>query len=135
MVAVIWFVQVVHYPLFASVGRAAFARYERQHTRRITPIVAPLMLAELGSGALVVAALPSWTTPLEAWLGAGLIALVWLSTGLLQVPAHGRLAEGFDEVWHRRLVRSNWLRTVAWSARGVLVCLWLSRALAQTSAA
>jgi hypothetical protein len=52
-----------------------------------------------------------------ALLGALLLGGVWISTALLQAPAHGRLAQGFDAVVHRRLVRSNWIRTLAWLGR------------------
>ena len=34
MVGVIWFVQVVHYPLMAHVGRAEAVAYEKSHTHR-----------------------------------------------------------------------------------------------------
>jgi hypothetical protein len=40
--------------LFAHVGAAAFPAYHTQHTRRITWVVAPLMLTELASAALLV---------------------------------------------------------------------------------
>ena len=32
MVGVIWFVQVVHYPLFAKIGTMEFPGYEQTHT-------------------------------------------------------------------------------------------------------
>jgi hypothetical protein len=35
------------------------------------------------------------------------------------------LQKGFHETVHRRLVRTNWVRTVAWSLRGLLV-LWMA---------
>ena len=44
MVGLIWFVQIVHYPLMAQVGRDSFAHYEASHTARTTWVVAPLML-------------------------------------------------------------------------------------------
>ena len=47
MTGVIWFVQVVHYPLFASVGAEGFSRYEALHATRTGWVVAPLMLCEL----------------------------------------------------------------------------------------
>ena len=34
MVRLAWFVDVVHYPLFAEVGEERFARYHEQHKRR-----------------------------------------------------------------------------------------------------
>ena len=113
----IWTIQVVHYPLFARVGADRYAAYQAGHQSRITALVAPLMLAEVGTAALLVYRCPGTLT----WLGAALLAVVWLSTGLLQVPLHSKLERGFDAVAHRRLVASNWVRTIAWSARGLVV--------------
>ena len=56
-----------------------------------------------------------------AWAGLALVVAIWLSTAVIQIPCHHRLAQGFDDRVHRRLVRTNWIRTVAWTARGVLV--------------
>ena len=64
---------------------------------------------------------------MEAMPGVGLAALIWLMTWAVQVPAHRRLESGFDPMACRRLVRSNWARTIAWTLRGGV-------ALAMTSA-
>ncbi|MCG5054703.1 MAG: hypothetical protein KA712_17210 [Myxococcales bacterium] len=121
MTGLIWFVQLVHYPLFAFVGEDAFARYEAHHQTRTTWIVAPLMLAELATAVLLVIVPPAGVSPLTARVALGLLALVWLSTAAWQVPLHRRLARGFDAPQIRTLVRSNWLRTLAWTARAALV--------------
>ena len=57
------------------------------------------------------------TLPLIAGL---VLAGVHLSTITLQVPAHGRLEHGWDPVVANRLVRTNWIRTIGWTIRGVL---------------
>lgn len=49
MTGLIWFVQVVHYPLFGSAGRDIFAGYERAHQRRTGWVVGPPMLVELAT--------------------------------------------------------------------------------------
>jgi hypothetical protein len=130
MVGVIWFVQLVHYPLFAGVGAAGFAAYAREHARRTTWVVAPTMLVELATGVALVwrrpVALPAW----GVWAGVALLALVWGSTFALQVPRHDELRDGFDGGAHRRLVRTNWLRTAAWTARGALVTATAARLVA-----
>ena len=46
LVGLIWFVQVVHYPLFARIGMEEFSRYHAAHTRATTRVVALPMLAE-----------------------------------------------------------------------------------------
>ena len=129
MVGVIWIVQVVHYPLFAGVGADGWAAYEAAHQSRITLVVGPLMVAELVTAVWLVldrpAALPAWAVV----LGAVLVGVLWASTAFLQVPLHNALGGAFDADAHGRLVATNWLRTVAWTARGGLV-LWMTARLA-----
>lgn len=126
MTGLIWFVQIVHYPLFAHVGVAEFARYEQLHSFRTTLVVMPVMLIELAAAAALVA-LP---TPAPRWMvftGAALIAAIWLSTFLLSVPRHTELAAGFLPEAHRQLVLTNWIRTLAWTVRAVLALWMLAR--------
>lgn len=126
MTGLIWFVQIVHYPLFAEVGVAGFARYEQLHSARTTWVVAPVMLVELAAAAALLWLADSQTRPL-AQAGAALVAVIWLSTFFLQVPRHAQLKAGFDASAHAALVSTNWIRTVAWSARAVLALVLLAR--------
>ena len=129
MTGLIWLIQCVHYPLFAQVGAETFQDYHVRHTQWITPIVGPLMLLELGT-ALLITQSPELPIPMwQAWLGLGLIGVIWASTALLQIPLHNTLASGPDPVVIDRLVSTNWIRTVAWSLRSVLVLGWLHIAL------
>jgi hypothetical protein len=61
-------------------------------------------------------------------LSLGLVLVTWLITALVSMPLHTRLAQRFDESDHRRLVRTNWGRTLAWSGRSLLMLwfVWLS---------
>ncbi len=126
MFGVIWFVQVVHYPLFLDVGAGQFAVYEAAHANRTTYVVAPLMLVELASSLalLLTRFRPVGLSASGAWLGAGLVAVLWLSTALVQVPLHNRLQAGYSADVIQRLVATNWIRTAAWTARAALVLHW-----------
>jgi hypothetical protein len=120
MTGLVWFVQVVHYPLFQLVGAAEFVRYEHEHTRRITWLVAPLMgLEALTAGALVFLA-DGTAARVLALVGLLLVAAIWTSTACVQVPCHRKLSAEFALPAVRRLVTTNWLRTVAWTARSGL---------------
>jgi len=131
MTAVIWFVQLVQYPSFAKVGAAGFPDFHALHSARITLIVAPLMIAEAVSAIALVWRPTSGVASWEVWAGLGLLVIIWASTFLLQVPMHTKLGGGFDAGAWRFLVRSNWVRTIAWSLRAGLVIVWLQRALDQ----
>jgi hypothetical protein len=125
MVGLIWCIQIVHYPLFAQVGKEGFAAYEIAHSSLITPVVGPSMLLEAATtGLLIFFRSPSIRLS-EAVIGAVLLVVIWYSTMFLQVPQHNILSAGFDATAHQFLVSSNWLRTVAWSLRGGLV-LWMT---------
>ena len=124
MVGLIWFVQIVHYPLFEQVNAENFAKYEDGHRRLTIMVVMPVMLVEAGTAVLLVWLRPEGVSTFQVWLGLGLVLLIWLSTAYLQVPQHSILSRGFDPEAYRFLLKSNWLRTLAWSVRGILV-LWM----------
>lgn len=120
MVGVIWTMQLVHYPLFSRVGEAGYPEYQREHMRRITWIVAPVMFLEAGSAAAILAVDLAGVTNPVAIINLALLALVWLSTFAVQGPTHVRLSQRFDAALARRLVHTNVARTVLWSLRGLL---------------
>lgn len=121
MVGLIWMVQIVHYKLFNQVGAEEFVAYENDHSRLITPIVGIPMLVEIVTAGLLVAMAPTGFPRWAAIAGVVMVIGIWASTALIQVPCHARLAEGFDMATYQRLVTSNWIRTILWSARGVLM--------------
>lgn len=120
MAGVIWFVQVVHYPLFKWIAPERFVDFESEHRRRTAWVVAPLMLIELATALALVLRPPTGGPRWIPGAGLALLVVVWLSTFAVQVPLHEKLNHGFDAAVHRRLVRSNWLRTAAWTARAAL---------------
>jgi hypothetical protein len=125
MVGIIWFVQIVHYPLFSGVGPANFPAYSGAHARLTGLVVGPPMLAEAATTLVLFLGPPAGVPVWLAATGLALLAVIWLSTALLQAPRHRKLGVGFDAASHRFLVSSNWLRTACWSARG-LVVLWMA---------
>lgn len=126
MIGVIWFVQVVHYPLFACVGGSTYRQYMAAHVRRTGWVVGPPMLLEAAAALrLLGQALPG-AERLAAWSGVLLLGGIWASTWLLQVPRHHQLAAGFDPRAHAALVSTNWIRTFSWSLRGLLALWWLT---------
>lgn len=121
MTGLIWFVQLVHYPLMASVGAGRFVRYETIHQRRTSWIVGPMMSVELVTGVALVVIRPEMLPAALAWLNLGLLLVLWLSTAGVQMPLHRQLGKGLDARIVRRLVQTNWLRTAAWTARSALL--------------
>lgn len=117
MTGIIWFVQLVHYPLFKEIPVNAFVNYEQKHTAKTGYLVAPLMLLELMSNIWIWYNFPGWE---DHWAMI-LLLIIWLSTFLIQVPLHRKLSQGYDVKSINRLIRSNWIRTICWTARAGLM--------------
>jgi len=125
LVGLIWTVQVVHYPLFSLVGADGFTAYEAAHSARITwVIMVPWAIQGLTTLALLFAP-PDGVPRVVTVIAAALAAVPVLVTIIASVPAHAQLADGFDAAAHARLVGTNWLRTVAWTAHGA-VAVWIT---------
>lgn len=121
MVGLIWLVQCVHYPLFAKVSAENYLEYQQLHERYITPVVGVPMIVEIVTAILLLNHLPKNVSAAWVWAALALLIVAWLSTAFLQVPCHSKLNIAFDADVHRRLVNSNWIRTISWTLRGVLV--------------
>lgn len=126
MTGLIWFVQIVHYPLFAQIPAEAFQRYEQRHQARTSYVVAPVMLAELAVSIAILVAAP---TNRLFWITSALTGVVWLSTVLVQMPLHGQLSQGYSLSAIHQLVSSNWIRTIAWSLRSLLLLYGLTQSV------
>jgi hypothetical protein len=130
MTGLIWFVQIVHYPLLARVGGDAVG-YARAHAERRGWVVGPPMLVEAAAALWLAAAPPAGVSRGLALGGGAVLAAVWLSTGVVQVPLHGRLQGEVDAPTRARLVRrlvaTNWVRTVGWTLRAALAAALLLR--------
>ena len=126
LLGLIWFVQLVHYPVFSLAGPETFGAFHRKHTRRTTWVVALPMIVEMVT-ALWLVAQPQGLSRNEAILGAALVAMLWFTTRGLQIPQHEQLARRFDHAVVDALVQGNWIRTALWTARAALCAVGILR--------
>jgi hypothetical protein len=129
MTGVIWFVQIVHYPLFANVGRTLFPVYERHHTNLTSFVVMPPMLVEIITALILCYASPRVIAERDTRRLLALTVLIWTATFALHLPQHAALTHGFDEKIHEYLVLTNWFRTLLWSAKALLCAALMHRML------
>lgn len=90
LTGLIWVVQLIYYPAFAVVAAERFTDFHAGHSRRISWIVGPPMLAELGSAIVLFWLAQNW------WWGLNLVSVgaIWLSTAFALVPCIRPWAKG-----------------------------------------
>jgi hypothetical protein len=121
MVGVIWFVQVVHYPLLSVVPVESAASVAVEHQRRTGWVVgAPMALEGVTTLALLVM-VPEGVAWFVPWLAGIPLAVALGATIFLSVPRHERMAREPDAQVGKELVSTNWVRTIAWTVRGLIV--------------
>lgn len=120
MVGVIWFVQVVHYPLLATVAPESAREVAVEHQARTSRVVMLPMAAEGFTSLWLMFDRPPTVQWWLAWAGGTCVAVALASTVLLSVPRHSRMATEPTAAVSRQLVVTNWPRTIAWTAHGVV---------------
>jgi hypothetical protein len=118
--------QLQHYALYPRVGKDSFIEYIRANNKAATvPVIVPAM-ALLATSALLVLERPPFMS-LGAALGALALNVAQLaSTFLWQRSLQAEMAvTGYEPAKTRRLVSTNWIRTVAFLAQALLAAFLL----------
>ncbi len=129
MVGLIWFVQRVHYPLLSYVQVDQQISVGAEHQRRTAQVVGLPMAVEGVSTLILLVDRPDqveWWLP---WMGAILLAISLGSTVFLSVPLHQKMVNQPSAELGKRLVSTNWPRTVSWTLRGVICVVMCAQAV------
>lgn len=121
MVGVIWIVQLVHYPTFLFIDEQKSYDFQKFHMSRISYIVMPAMTTELFSG-IYIYIYSNMAIDSNLFLLALTILIInWIITALVFVKMHNKLLINYKIEIISLLVKWNWLRTLLWSVRLILL--------------
>lgn len=113
MLVILWLVQLVIYPSFLRCELIQLVDWHRAYKSRVAWVIIPVMFTQLPLVAWL-----SWTTPNTAnYCALGALVLCWILTFAVSVPLHRRIDAGdTGAVTVGRLIRTNWPRTILWTA-------------------
>jgi hypothetical protein len=121
----IWTIQLVHYPSMKFIPEEKFTAYHNFHSQRISILAIPIMLIELFTSLGLFYQNGSSYNHIFT-INLILVILIWISTFLIQVPMHNTLSSAKNARVLNNLILSNWIRTILWTARSLLMVLYLS---------
>lgn len=106
----IWLVQLIIYPSFRYTGEKSFVSWHGRYTVLMSLFVIPLMFLQVG------VELAHFLEQDPRWHRILIIFVICLATFSFSVPFHRRLhSVGKNLIIIKRLVDSNWIRTLCWS--------------------
>ncbi|MBD2463507.1 DUF1772 domain-containing protein [Oscillatoria sp. FACHB-1407] len=125
----IWFAQIVIYPLFGKVGSEEYITYHQFYSSHIPlPVIIPGFASFLLPLVLIFVhpeAIPLWLVVANS--GCALVSL--FVTVALAIPRHNRLERnGKQEDVIQELIRYNWPRTLAITGSAVLTLMMVTLA-------
>jgi len=128
-VGLIWTIQLVHYPSMKFIPKERFVEYHNFHSIRISFLAMPLMLTELGTSLMLF--YQNYNNAIQTifLINLVIVVLIWLSTFLIQVPLHNALSKEKQSEKLSKLIYTNWIRTILWTARSILMILFLAFAM------
>lgn len=121
MTGLIWIIQVIHYPLFKLVGAENYVVYHKSHIQRTSVVIAVPMLLEMLSALYLILKAEFYRNSSLFLVASLLILVIWLVTFFISVPQHNILVNGFDDTAFKTLLNTNWVRTIGWTLRAVLL--------------
>ena len=122
MVGIIWVIQVVHYPSFHFIGNSRYISFQKFHVERISYIVIPVMLVESISGFLLIYD----ELNLILLISMVLLLSIWMLTGFFFASVHQKLVSGYQLEMVAKLVKINWIRTLLWTLRLLLLIIYFT---------
>ena len=119
MVAIIWIVQILHYPTFLFINKKQYTDFQQFHMNKISYIIVPIMAVELFSGLGILFIIQ--IQQISFYVSFALLILIWMITGLLFTKYHSDLSKKYNEETILQLIRFNWIRTLFWTIRFALL--------------
>ncbi|MFL2630797.1 MAG: hypothetical protein ACJ0OP_03445 [Thermodesulfobacteriota bacterium] len=111
-------IHFVHYKSFKFIDIERFIEFHRFHTKNISFLVLPLMTSE----AVLSITICYFYFSILSLVNLLLVALIWITTFLLQVPSHNKLSTGKSMPEIKKLISGNIYR----------VCLWFLKVIVST---
>ncbi|MDX2247790.1 MAG: hypothetical protein SF052_13480 [Bacteroidia bacterium] len=124
LTGITWFLQLIHFPLFESVGTNQFHDYHRKFFQKKQFLVLiPTILATLA--AFILLWIQPWGTNMVfVKINLGMILAAQAATVILVEPIHKVLSShGYSDKAIRHLTRVNWIPTFAWTGSSSMIIL------------
>ena len=119
LLGLILVIHFVHYKSFNFIDIEKFVEFHKFHTKNISFLVIPLMIIEVVISIIIC----YFYFSILSLINLSLVALIWITTFLLQVPSHNKLSTGKSIIEIEKLVSGNVFRVYLWFFKAIVSTL------------
>jgi len=120
---ILWFVQLVHYPLFNEIPAKNFINYGYYHSRKVSGIIKPLFIVDFTTLILLLILLGSNLSTNLMIVNVTIFIITIVLTQIIFIPIHQKLSKSPNSQTISQLIRLNWIRTLIWSLKVVFMLI------------
>lgn len=130
LLGAIWFIQIVHYPLFIYLKfDSTHNPFSFQHSRSGIALMIAMILELISALILLFIPYPNFLNVLILFIFS---VLTWITTLTIQIPSQNLLKNERNENVIFRLIWTNWLRTALWTLKAIYIFFLLWNLLTDT---
>ncbi|MBS1969550.1 MAG: hypothetical protein JSU04_04560 [Bdellovibrionales bacterium] len=121
MTGVIWFAQVIQYPLLRLVDKDRYKEYYDIHLSRIVRIVLPVIVLQLATAAYLF-----FDAHYPLWFSGALLTYSIFNfcyTAYISVSIYREMAFAYSDELIERLLGHNWVRTIVWTMHSLTILI------------
>ena len=119
LLGLILVIHFVHYKSFNFIDIEKFVEFHKFHTKNISFLVIPLMIIEVVISIIIC----YFYFSILSLINLSLVALIWITAFLLQVPSHNKLSTGKSITEIEKLVSGNVFRVYLWFFKAIVSTL------------
>jgi len=113
LLILIWIVQLAIYPSFQFMSTEQLIQWHAKYSERMAWIAGPLILLQTTIVSIQIA---QETSAIHILSGC-VVGVTWMLTYFVSIPLHRAISQdGAGPVVLKKLVDTNWYRTICWSA-------------------
>ena len=119
LLGLILVIHFVHYKSSNFIDIEKFVEFHKFHTKNISFLVITLMIIEVVISIIIC----YFYFSILSLINLSLVALIWITTFLLQVPSHNKLSTGKSITEIEKLVSGNVFRVYLWFFKAIVSTL------------
>jgi len=120
---ILWFVQLVHYPLFNEIPAKNMVNYGYYHMQKISGIINLLFIVDFITIVFLLLLVNSDLSATLMVINISIFLFIVFLTRITFLPIHQQLSKNPNSTLIAKLINLNWIRTLVWSLKVIFLLI------------
>lgn len=120
---ILWFVQLVHYPLFNEMPAKNMVNYGYYHMQKISGIINLLFIIDFITIVFLLLLVNSDLSATLMLINISIFLFIVILTRITFLPIYQQISKNPNSILITKLINLNWIRTLVWSLKVIFMLI------------